>query len=89
MSEEENRILDRKVALSGMTKQDYIVDCILNKEIIVHGNPYVSRSLKNELIQFTKLYGTPIEYEDEEMMVWVLKMIIAMRSKENTKIVAK
>ena len=53
MSEEENRILDRKVALSGMTKQDYIVDCILNKEIIVHGNPYVFRSLKNELIQFT------------------------------------
>lgn len=38
MSEEENKMLDRKVALSGLTKQDYIIGCILDKEITVYGN---------------------------------------------------
>ena len=47
MSEEENQMLDRKVALSGLTKQDYIIGCILDKEITVYGNPYVFRSLHN------------------------------------------
>ncbi len=78
MSEEENQMLDRKVALSGLTKQDYIIGCILDKEITVYGNPYVFRSLHIELVRFVKMYGTPIQYEDEEMMIWVLKMIIAM-----------
>lgn len=86
MSEEENQMLDRKVALSGLTKQDYIIGCILDKEITVYGNPYVFRSLHNELVRFVKMYGTPIQYEDEKMMIWVLKMIIAMRTKETSKV---
>lgn len=89
MSEEESEMLDRKIALSGMTKQDYIVGCVLDKEIKVQGNPYVFRSLHNELVNFVKAYGTPIQYDDEEMMVWVLEMIIAMRTKESSNITPK
>lgn len=37
MSPEENKLLDRKVLLSGYTKQDYIISCILKKEIVVYG----------------------------------------------------
>ena len=33
MSEEENELLNRKVFLSGKTKQDYIIGSILEKEI--------------------------------------------------------
>lgn len=82
VSPEEWEMLDRKVALSGHTKQDYIISCILEKEIAVYGNPYVFRNLKEELMKFTSLYGTQISEEDEEMMVWTLKMIIAMKSKD-------
>ena len=32
MSEEENELLNRKVALSGKTKQDYIIGSILEKK---------------------------------------------------------
>lgn len=46
MSPEEAEMLNRKIALSGKTKQDYIIGCILEKEIKVQGNPYVFRSLK-------------------------------------------
>ena len=89
MSPEEAEMLNRKIALSGKTKQDYIIGCILEKEIKVQGNPYVFRSLKNELNKFIRLYGTPIQNEDEEMIVWVLETIIAMRTKETTGITAK
>lgn len=89
MSKEENEILDRKIALSGMTKQDYIIGCVLDKEIKIQGNPYVFRSLHNELVNFVKAYGTPIQYDDEEMMVWVLEMIIAMRTKDSSSITPK
>lgn len=82
MSEEEAKLLDRSVLLSGLTKQDYIINSILDKEIAVYGSPYVFRSLHDELVHFAKLYGTSIDSDDEEMMVWVLEMILAMRSKD-------
>ena len=79
---EEAKLLDRRVLLSGLTKQDYIINSILDKEIAVYGSPYVFRSLHDELVHFAKLYGTSIDSDDEEMMVWVLEMILAMRKKE-------
>ena len=39
MSPEEADLLDRKVYLSGLTKQDYIIRRLLEKEIVVMGNP--------------------------------------------------
>lgn len=41
MSPEENEHLNHLVQLSGMTKQDYIIARLLQKEIVVHGNPRV------------------------------------------------
>ena len=79
---EEAKLLDRRVLLSGLTKQDYIINSILDKEIAVYGSPYVFRSLHDELVHFAKLYGTSIDSDDEEMMVRVLEMILAMRSKD-------
>ncbi len=84
VSEEEGKLLDDCVRLSGLTKQDYIINSLLGKEIAVYGNPFVFRSLHDELVHFTNLYGTAIDSDDEEMMVWVLEMILAMRSKDKT-----
>ena len=84
VSEEEDKLLKRRVLLSGLTKQDYIINSILGKEIAVYGNPFVFRSLHDELVHFTNLYCTAIDSDDEEMMVWVLEMILAMRSKDKT-----
>lgn len=39
MSPEENKLLHHLAQLSGMTKQDYIIARLLQKEIAVHGNP--------------------------------------------------
>lgn len=51
MSEEEAAQLDRLVALSGLTKQDYIIECLLKRSITVVGNPRVFKALKSQLAQ--------------------------------------
>lgn len=49
MSPEENEELDVRVKLSGLTKQEYLINRALEKEIIVRGNPRVYIALKRQL----------------------------------------
>lgn len=49
MSPEENEALNRMVALSGVTKQEYIIRKLLNRDVVIHGNPRVFKALKNTL----------------------------------------
>ena len=87
MSEEEVDMLNRRVLISGLTKQDFIVNSLLGKEIAVYGNPYVFRSLQDELIKFINLYGTKIDNDaDAEMITLALKTILAMRKKGKTEV---
>ena len=37
-------------------------------------------------MHFTSIYGTRVSEDDEEMMVWVLQMILAMKSKTRRKL---
>ena len=49
ISPEESQQLDIKVKLSGLTKQDYLISRVLQKDIIVQPNPRVYKALKNQL----------------------------------------
>ena len=49
MSPEEDLQLETFARLSGMTKQDYIISRLLNREVVVQGNPKVYKALRNEL----------------------------------------
>ena len=49
VSPEEDEQLEAAVRLSGLTKQDYIIRRLQEKEIVVVGNPRVYKALKNEL----------------------------------------
>lgn len=87
MSEEEVDLLNRRVLISGLTKQEFIINSILGKEVTVYGNPYVFRSLQDELIKFIKLCGKGLEDEnDDEMLELTLKTILAMRKKGKTEV---
>ena len=41
-------MLDTCVRLSGLTKQDYITRRLLDKSVVVQGNPRVYKALRNE-----------------------------------------
>lgn len=49
MSQEESDNLNTKVKLSGLTKQDYIINRCLDREIVVVGNPRVYKALRNQM----------------------------------------
>ena len=49
VSPEEGAQLDRLVKLSGQTKQDYITDRLLERAVVVQGNPKVYKALKGQL----------------------------------------
>ena len=49
VSPEENSQIEMKVRLSGLTKQDYIVSRLAEREIRVVGNPRVYKALKNQM----------------------------------------
>ena len=49
VSPEEGAQLDRLVQLSGLTKQDYIIRRLMNREVVVQGNPRVYKALKGQM----------------------------------------
>ena len=49
VSPEENELLNRAVALSGLPKQEYCYRRCMNRDVIVQGNPRLYKALKNEL----------------------------------------
>ena len=51
MSPEEAEQLDVNVRLSGLSKQDYLIWRVLQREIKVMGNPRVYKALKNTMAE--------------------------------------
>ncbi len=49
VSPEENEQINKAVALSGLSKQEYCYRRCLKREIVVQGNPKVYKALRNEL----------------------------------------
>ncbi len=49
VSPEEEKLINSAVALSGLTKQDYIVRKLTDRTVTVLPNPKVYKALKNQL----------------------------------------
>jgi len=49
ISPEEDAQLETAVALSGLTKQDYIIRRLQCRDVVVQGNPRVYKALRNQL----------------------------------------
>ena len=49
VSPEEDEQLEIAVHPSGLTKQDYITRRLLNRDIVVQGNPKVYKALRDQL----------------------------------------
>ena len=50
MSKEEDEQLEKYVKLSGLTKQEYIITRLLQREVVVQGNTRVHRALRNQML---------------------------------------
>ena len=76
VSEEEAKQLDNLVELSGLAKQDYILRRLLNREIVVQGNPKVFKALKNQMTQiYEELKRLESVSDDNEELLIVVEMV--------------
>jgi len=49
VSPEEDALIEAKVRMSGLTKQDYITRRLTDQSVVVQGNPRVFRGLQTEM----------------------------------------
>lgn len=76
VSKEEAEMIDRMVALSGLSKQEYIMKKLMNWEVTVQGNPRVYKALKNQMEQIYKeLKRLELCSEENEELLWTIQMV--------------
>ena len=51
VSEEEAELINQLVALSGLTKQDYIIRRLQCRDVVVQGSPRVYKALRNQMAE--------------------------------------
>jgi hypothetical protein len=76
MSPEEANTLDE---LSGLTKQDYLIDRALQRDVKVQGNPRVYKALRNELTSLCdelKRVETVSQVDDDFLSVMNMALTI-------------
>ena len=80
MPNEEVKLLDNLVALSGLTKQDYIIiKRLLCKDVVVVGNTRVYKALKNYMEQiFTELKKISTVQEIDDVTTSTIQFINQM-----------
>ena len=89
MSPEENALLDSYARLSGMTKQDYMIARLLQKEIVVQGNPRVYKALRNQLdavlVELRRIESAgQMEPERMDQIEYMLKIMEGLNEKHDT-----
>ena len=76
VSPEENELINKAVALSGLPKQEYCYRRCLNQEIAVQGNPRVYRALRIELADvLTELKRIEAGKSVDEELLNVIELI--------------
>ena len=76
VSEEEAKLLDDLVELSGLAKQDYILRRLLNREVVIQGNPKVFKALKHQMAQiYEELKRLESVSDDNEELLIAVEMV--------------
>lgn len=76
MSPEEAKLLDEFVKLSGLNKQDYLINRVLQRDVIVQGNPRVYKALRNELIYLANQLKNINQVDEEFLLVLTQSLTI-------------
>ena len=76
VSNEEANLLNDLVALSGLTKQDYITRRLLCRDVVVQGNPRVHKALKNQMAAiYEELKRLEALSPDNDELLYTLQVI--------------
>jgi len=90
VSQEEAEQLDVLSKLSGLTKQDYLIHRVLDKEITVNANPRVFKALRNQLANIlTELQRLEAVSNDNEELLditqYIAEIMDSLQAEPNNK----
>lgn len=78
VSEEEGKLIDDCVALSGLTKQDYIIRKLQCRDVIVQGNPRVYKALRNKMEEiYEELKRLKNFSEENDELLYTIQVVAA------------
>lgn len=92
VSEEENKTLDTKVTLSGLSKQDYLIHCIEQRDYVIDGkNTRVLKALKQQLSVFIQRFSeindlSNLDIDELDVLEYMLQIIIAIKKEAQIKV---
>ena len=76
VSAEEAELIDKCVALSGLSKQDYIVRRLQCRDVVVQGNPRVHKALRNQMAEIYEELKRLEKYSEEnEELLYTIQMV--------------
>ena len=76
VSEEEAKLIDTQVALSGLTKQDYIIRRLQCRDVVIQGNPRVYKALRNQMADiYEELKRLERCSETNDELLYTIQMI--------------
>lgn len=75
MSPAENEQLDAFVKMSGLTKQDYIINRVLQRDIVVQGSPRTYKALKDQLAAVLEKLEQRSDLKDADETLAVIEQI--------------
>lgn len=76
MAPEEKRILDNRIRLSGISKQDYLIQSSLYHQVITYGNVKVFDEIKRQLFRLEEhLESISVELNVDEEIIESFRMI--------------
>ena len=69
VSPEEWEQINKLVAISGLQKQEYIINRVLQKDIIVQGSPRTYKMLRNQLAEIKDILSSVGSLTDEQFEI--------------------
>jgi len=87
-SPEESEQLDIAVALSGLSKQDYIIRRLQVKDVVVVGNPRVHKALRNQMATILEqlkriAVGDPVDHELLDVIRLITTTMNGLKEEQN------
>ncbi len=74
-------MIDEMVALSGLSKQDYIITKLLNNDVVVKPNPRVYKALRDKIDEMIGLLNANVSKEGiDSHSLEIIKTIISIYS---------
>lgn len=84
-TEEEARLLDRKVEISGLTKQDYIISSLTSPPVSIKADYRLEDKFAIEIFRLAKLvkkYGR-LKEEDQEILRFLIEIYYEIKKEKS------